>query len=1043
MIRMRLAAYARIALASATLGALLAGCGGGDDTPPPPPGGQPPTINSFTANPAATAPGGTVTLTWSVSNATSVSIAAMPGGVVLERSTEPNGMVTSPSVTQATTFTLTATGEGGTKTQSVMVTVDENAVAIVRFDAMPNPAPLGEVTTLRWQTAGANRVRILQGADEIHNTTTDVASGTFEVEIDQPSVRFTLVASNDQRQQMLEIEVRGVEAPEVLEFRARPQLFTGASGSISLNWRTANATMITMTQNGMPVPGFTGAATGTITVTVSDATRFELVASNAAGEDRATQAVARATQEREPNDDPATATPIMGGAQGEITAGDTDYFSFTVPAGGNVYIETSDGQGGCAFDTVISVFNSGGDEIASNDDGGAAVTGGSGRCSKLEPADDLFDLPAGTYTVAVSGFQDRAGMYALLVLVSEGRCGNDIIERSRMENCDDGNMMTGDGCDATCKLEVRGTVSGPGMNMTFNGMLGAGQFVVYQIDMASTGFLRAEIFAPTMGSCTGDSVLILVNDMSQLVGIDDDDGIEACSKIDPARDDFAELAAGRYFLAIQGRDQAVALGNYVLVVETLRPGCGNGVPEANEQCDDGNMAAGDGCTAQCTFEVRGTIGGPPASQTLTGMLGVGQNAVYEINLSSPGYVRAEVFLPTLNMCMGSMMYNDTELVLTSSTGRRLGRDDDDGVGLCSQIEPGRDSFAALPAGRALLILRPLDPTKELGPYTLVVSTFGEGCGNGVMESGEQCDDRNTMAGDGCNATCQLEVARTFMPPGGNATFMLPSAGRIAAFQVNIAQNGQSITATVASPRAGDCGPDVDVRLLTSNGTVLGETATGFGGDCAVILFPGDAFATDLATGSYLIVVERTETSTATPGDYRIDVGVINARCGDGALQSRANEQCDDHNTMNGDGCSSQCRFEGNVRPETEPNNMQGNATATNAARGMTVTMAGSIMPAGDLDYFSFEVPQGQTASLTATTYGRLGDRMTCNGDTFLTLFDSMGIEIATSDDDGFNLCSEITGTAAANLMAGRYYLQVREYDETETIQQYFLDVQLQ
>lgn len=34
------------------------------------------------------------------------------------------------------------------------------------------------------------------------------------------------------------------------------------------------------------------------------------------------------------------------------------------------------------------------------------------------------------------------------------------------------------------------------------------------------------------------------------------------------------------------------------------------------------------------------------------------------------------------------------------------------------------------------------------------------CGNGTVESGEQCDDGNTAAGDGCSATCQTEQVVT-------------------------------------------------------------------------------------------------------------------------------------------------------------------------------------------------------------------------------------------------------------------------------------------
>src|SRR3989344_2206163 len=34
---------------------------------------------------------------------------------------------------------------------------------------------------------------------------------------------------------------------------------------------------------------------------------------------------------------------------------------------------------------------------------------------------------------------------------------------------------------------------------------------------------------------------------------------------------------------------------------------------------------------------------------------------------------------------------------------------------------------------------------------------GPHCGNGLIETGEQCDDRNTLSGDGCSGSCQMEV----------------------------------------------------------------------------------------------------------------------------------------------------------------------------------------------------------------------------------------------------------------------------------------------
>jgi cysteine-rich repeat protein len=49
--------------------------------------------------------------------------------------------------------------------------------------------------------------------------------------------------------------------------------------------------------------------------------------------------------------------------------------------------------------------------------------------------------------------------------------------------------------------------------------------------------------------------------------------------------------------------------------------------------------------------------------------------------------------------------------------------------------------------------------------------FGEAegpvCGNGVLQSGEECDDGNTVSGDGCSSTCTTEaVTPPVTPPGG-------------------------------------------------------------------------------------------------------------------------------------------------------------------------------------------------------------------------------------------------------------------------------------
>jgi cysteine-rich repeat protein len=39
-----------------------------------------------------------------------------------------------------------------------------------------------------------------------------------------------------------------------------------------------------------------------------------------------------------------------------------------------------------------------------------------------------------------------------------------------------------------------------------------------------------------------------------------------------------------------------------LVLVSVAPVCGNGVLEGSEQCDDGNLVTGDGCSATCQLE---------------------------------------------------------------------------------------------------------------------------------------------------------------------------------------------------------------------------------------------------------------------------------------------------------------------------------------------------------------------------------------------------------------------------------------------------------
>src|SRR5262249_15233996 len=66
------------------------------------------------------------------------------------------------------------------------------------------------------------------------------------------------------------------------------------------------------------------------------------------------------------------------------------------------------------------------------------------------------------------------------------------------------------------------------------------------------------------------------------------------------------------------------------------------------------------------------------------------------------------------------------------------------------------------------------------------------CGDGIVDMTEPCDDGNTMSGDGCSSTCQIETGFTCMGMPSQCTCMMNAfidcSGRNAVY-CNVAGNG--------------------------------------------------------------------------------------------------------------------------------------------------------------------------------------------------------------------------------------------------------------
>ena len=148
-----------------------------------------PVINSFSANPGSITSGGSSTLSWGVTGATTVSINQGVGNVAATGTT-----TVSPATN--TQYTLTATNATGSASATTQVVVSGAAPppaaglpVINSFAAVPPVVSAGDPTTLSWDVSNAASVNIDQGVGPV------ASSGSTSVS-PVGSANYTLTATN-------------------------------------------------------------------------------------------------------------------------------------------------------------------------------------------------------------------------------------------------------------------------------------------------------------------------------------------------------------------------------------------------------------------------------------------------------------------------------------------------------------------------------------------------------------------------------------------------------------------------------------------------------------------------------------------------------------------------------------------------------------------------------------------------------------------------------------------------------------------------------
>lgn len=540
-------------------------------------------------------------------------------------------------------------------------------------------------------------------------------------------------------------------------------------------------------------------------------------------------------------------------------------------------------------------------------------------------------------------------------------CGDG--EKTPGEECDDGNTDANDGCSPTCKFESAGpTDTCPGAVLTLTG-------TGFEPRKGSIAGTTAGNFNQYAGSCGGgaggDVVYVVTSDVSGVLTAKLTSTFDsmlyarhACddAKTEVACDDASGLTGGEVVTVgvIKGQPLYLVVdgfggnaGTFTLDVEVATASCGNGMAESPEACDDGNNVAGDGCAPDCTLETGGVLDDCPgqdilltgtgsdvrhvslanstaslttSSITSTICPGGGPNHVYAINSDVDGSLTARLVAQFVNATLilrTECGTTSTQLQCLSTTPAQAPLE------LSMPIAKGIPRYVMVDSGSTI----------AKGDYLLDITVTPASCGNKRLDAGEQCDDGNRTAGDGCAADCMLEPvspaidtcpgAPIGLSPGTGGTYVASLTSSTASLasdfkpkstvgNCSTTLSGRDALYMVSSPVSGLLRASVNAGY---DAAIYAQTAPCSGDAGANVELSCSAMVDGVGIETIVVpVVANTPVGIIVDGEaanlgglFQLDLTVTPGSCGNGVVEG--GESCDDGNTATGDGCNSVCALE--------------------------------------------------------------------------------------------------------------------------------------
>ncbi|HEY4184766.1 MAG TPA: DUF4215 domain-containing protein [Polyangia bacterium] len=178
------------------------------------------------------------------------------------------------------------------------------------------------------------------------------------------------------------------------------------------------------------------------------------------------------------------------------------------------------------------------------------------------------------------------------------------------------------------------------------------------------------------------------------------------------------------------------------------PRCGDGSLSDNESCDDGNTSGGDGCSSDCKTIESGFICRVPGKHC-TPICGDGLLAGTETcddgNTDSGDGCSSSCLLEPGATCDNSKP-NKCKPAVCGNGMVEAGESCD--AGSLNGLFYGDGSGCSKTCTK--------EPKCRDGSGTVTTRACDTSCGNGNVETGEDCDDGNTADNDGCSHDCKIE-----------------------------------------------------------------------------------------------------------------------------------------------------------------------------------------------------------------------------------------------------------------------------------------------